>query len=123
MNSTHLVNFDGATFKELGCVGLGVVVRDSFCCVIGALVEKIHLPNATTMVKALACRRAMVFAKELCVFDCVFEGEAIVKAIQSEEASRVWLGAERCFSPCCRFLCVQFFSCKTIRQLSCPFSC
>nr|POE84677.1 putative ribonuclease h protein [Quercus suber]POF15784.1 putative ribonuclease h protein [Quercus suber] len=36
--SPHLkINFDGATFKELGCVGISVVVRNSIGAVISAL--------------------------------------------------------------------------------------
>ena len=83
------INFDGAIFKELSCAGMGVVARDSSGRVIGALVEKIPIPNAVATVEALACRRAMFFAKELCLFDCVFEGDAevIVKAIQRADAS------------------------------------
>ena len=65
------------------------MVRDFSGRVIGALAEKIPLPNAVATVEALACRRAMFFAKELGLFDCVFEGDAqvIVKAIQREDSS------------------------------------
>ena len=85
---TYKINFDGAIFKELSCAGMGVVACDSSCHVIGALAEKIPLPNAVATVEALACRRAIIFAKELCLFDCVFEGDAevIVKAIQREDS-------------------------------------
>ena len=85
------INFDGAIFKELSCAGMGVVARDSSGRVIGALAEKVSIPNVVATVKALACRRAMFFAKELCLFDCVFEGDAevIVKAIQRADSSHL----------------------------------
>ena len=75
---SYKINFDRAVFKELCSAGLGVVVRDFSGRVIGALVEKIPLPNVVATVEALACRRAMFFAKELGLFDCVFEGDAEV---------------------------------------------
>ena len=86
---SYKINFDGVVFKELSSAGMGVVVRDSSGRVIGALAEKIPLPNAIATVEALACRRAMIFAKELGLFDCVFEGDAevIVKAIQMEDST------------------------------------
>ena len=82
------INFDGAIFKELSCAGMGVVARDCSGRVIGALAEKIPIPNAVATVETLACRRAMLFAKELCLFDCVIEGdvEVIVKAIQRADS-------------------------------------
>ena len=53
----YKVNFDGVTFKKLGVVGFGVVVRDHTGNVIGALAERIQLPSSPAVVEALACRR------------------------------------------------------------------
>ena len=74
---------------QLEGASTGVVACDSSSRVIGALAKKIPIPSAVAMVEALACRRAMFFAKELCLFDCIFEGDAevIVKAIQKADAS------------------------------------
>ena len=40
------VNFDGATFNNLGAAGLRVVVRASAGCVIGAMCERVSLPTS-----------------------------------------------------------------------------
>ncbi|XP_075665322.1 uncharacterized protein LOC142634981 [Castanea sativa] len=73
---SYKVNFDGAVFKELGAAGLGVVIRDSEGLVIGALAERIPIPNFAATVEALACRRAILFAKEMSIFEATFEGDA-----------------------------------------------
>ena len=41
------------------------------------------------MVEALTCRRVMIFANKLSVFDCVFEvdAEVIVKVIFSKDSN------------------------------------
>ena len=41
------------------------------------------------MVEALACRRAIQFAKELGIFDAIFEGdsEVVVKALQARKTN------------------------------------
>ena len=85
----YKINFDGAIFKEISCAGMGVVAHDSSGRVIGAMAEKIPILYAVATVKALACRRAMVFAKELCLVDCVFEAdvEVIVKVFKGKTQS------------------------------------
>ena len=81
------INFDGVVFLELDAAGLGVVIRDSCGRVIAALVKRIPIPTSAAIVKALACRRALVFAKELNLMDTVFEGDAerIIKALLAKE--------------------------------------
>ena len=73
---SYKVNFDGTVFKELGVAGLGVVIRDFEGPVIGALAERIPLPDSATTVGALACRRAVLLAKEMNIFEATFEGDA-----------------------------------------------
>ena len=70
------INFDGAVFSDLDAVGLGVVVRDSRGKVLGVVAERIPIPNSPAIVEALACRRAMIFARELSLPDAIFEGDA-----------------------------------------------
>ena len=72
----YKVSFDGAIFKEIGAAGLGVVIQDSEGSVVGALAKRIPLPLSVAMVEALACRRAILFAKELSIFYATFEGDA-----------------------------------------------
>ena len=76
---SHLkINFDGATFNNLGAVGLRVVMCNSIGYVIGAMCENVSLPTSSVVVEALACRRVLVFAKELCVSECSIEGDVEV---------------------------------------------
>ena len=69
------MNFDGAIFKEMGAIGLGVVIRDFKGIVIGALAEQISLPNFVATVEALACKRAVLFTKEMSIFKATFKGD------------------------------------------------
>ena len=83
------INFDGAVFSDLDAAGLGVVVRDSRGRVLGAVAERIPIPNSPAIVEALACRRAMIFARELSIPDAIFEGDAklIIKALRAREVN------------------------------------
>ena len=82
-------NFDGVVFIELGAAGLGVVISDCSGNVIGALSERIPIPVSAATVEALACRRAMVFAKEVSIFNIEVEGDAevILKAILANDVT------------------------------------
>ena len=83
----YKMNFDGAIFSDVEAAGLGVVIRDSYGGVIGSLAKRVLLPTSTTMVEALTCRRALLFAKELCIFYAMFEGDAelIIKVLLGRE--------------------------------------
>ena len=91
---TYKVNFDGAIFKELGAAGLGMVIRDSEGLVIGALAERILLPCSVAMVEALACRRAVLFPKEMCIFEATVEGDAeiVISALKEGSTSNSEFG-------------------------------
>jgi len=82
----YKVNFDGAIFKDLG-VGLGVVIRDSEGMVIGALAERNPLPCSIAMVESLACRRAVLFAKEMSIFEATIEGDAEIVILALKDGS------------------------------------
>ena len=64
-----------------------VVIHDSYGRVIGSLAERIPFPISVAMVEALACRRALLFTQELCIFYVVFEGDAelIIKVLLGRE--------------------------------------
>ena len=81
------VNYDGAIFNNLGTAGLGVVVHDSAGKVIGSLSERVPLPTSPAVVEALACKKALSFAKELSIAECCFEGDAkiIFKAVSNQD--------------------------------------
>ena len=93
--SPHLkINFDGATFKELGCAGIGVVVRNSTGAVISALSQRIMMPSFAAIVELLACHKALFFAKDLGVVQCIMEGDAevIIKALRQKDSSHLEYG-------------------------------
>ena len=82
------INFGGATLKELGYTGIGVVVQNSTGAIIGALSQQIKMPSSVAIVELLACRKAMFFAKELGVVHCIVEGDAevIIKALRQKDS-------------------------------------
>ena len=88
------VNFDAAVFSSEGTAGLGVIIRDCSGKVLHALAHRIVKPISVAAAEALACRRAMFFAKELGMMDCIFEGDAevIVRAIRSSNYSHLEYG-------------------------------
>ena len=85
------VNFDAAFFSSEGIAGLGVVIRDCSGKVLHALAQRIVKPISVVAAEALACRRAMFFAKEHGTLDCILEGDAkvIVQAIRSSNSSHL----------------------------------
>ena len=54
-----------------------------------ALSQRVPIPFSTATAEALACRRALEFAKEISALDCIFEGDAkvLTKAICMEDVS------------------------------------
>ena len=83
------VNFDGALFKDIGKVGLGVVIRNNQGQAIASLSEQIPLPFSSDVVEALAAARAISFARELGCFSFILEGDSdvVIKTLISEEES------------------------------------
>ena len=81
------VNFDGATFKEIGKAGIGVVIRDSQGQVLASLSKQVDLPFSSDMVEAQAAARAMAFTEEIGCPPFILEGdsEAVIKTLNSEE--------------------------------------
>ena len=51
--------------------------------------QRVPIPFSAATVEALACRRALVFAKEVSAWDCIFEGdvEVLIKAICMKDVS------------------------------------
>lgn len=84
----------GALFSNLGAAGLGMVICDSSGQVVGALAERIPIPKFAATIEALACRRALTFAKELSIFEAKCEGDAevIVRALLSREVEHLDYG-------------------------------
>ena len=86
-NSWCKVNFDGAIFQELEAAGIGVVIRDHEGRVTGAMSERIALPPSIEHVEALACRRAILFARDFNLQIVTLEGdsETIINSLNLDE--------------------------------------
>nr|XP_023894446.1 uncharacterized protein LOC112006402 [Quercus suber] len=91
---TYKVNFDGAIFKELGAAGLGMVIRDFEGSIIGALAKRMPLPCLVATVEALACKRVVLFAKEMSIFEATVEGDAkiVISALKDGRTSNSKFG-------------------------------
>ena len=59
------LNFDAAVFNSLNLASIGVIARDWHGAVIGALSMPISLTHSVSEVEAIACHKAVQFAKEL----------------------------------------------------------
>ena len=72
-----------AVFKESSSAGIGVIIRDNRGKAIGALSMLIPLSNSVAVLEALACRRALLFAKEIGLRQVVFEGDSamVIQAV------------------------------------------
>ena len=57
------LNFDAAVFNSLNLAGIGVIARDWRGAVIGVLPMPIPLTQSVNEVEAIACRKAIQFAK------------------------------------------------------------
>ena len=82
-----ILNFDGATFKDIGRAGLGVVVRDSQGQALALLSERVPLPFSSDLVEALATVRAISFALEIGCLSFILEGdlERVINTLSSSE--------------------------------------
>lgn len=67
-----LLSFDGTN-----SVRIGVVVRDHSGCVIAALSQRVNLIHSVDIAEALAARRVVVLARELSLFNVIFEGDCL----------------------------------------------
>lgn len=90
----YKINFDGVVFSDVEAAGLGIVIRDSFGRVIGSLAERVPLLSSAATVEALACKRALLFANQLCIFEAVVDGDAelIIRALQGREVHHLEYG-------------------------------
>ncbi|CAL5401578.1 unnamed protein product [Camellia sinensis] len=77
------INFDGAWFKELQTVGVGVVIRNSMGEVMGAMSEQLPFWVDADCAEAFAAAKAIELAKYLGFSDIILEGDSlnIVKAL------------------------------------------
>lgn len=70
------MNFNGATFKDTGKAGIGMVIRNDYGQVLASLSEQIHLLFSSDMVETLAAAKATSFALEIGLSSFIFGGDA-----------------------------------------------
>ena len=83
------VNFDGAQFRDMGKMSLGVVIRDSRGQALASLSEQASLPFSPEIVEAMAAARAISFTQGLGFTSFILEGDSvnIIKVLQSDDES------------------------------------
>ena len=67
-----------AIFKASSSAGIGVIIWDSRGDAIGAVSVPTPLSTSVALMEALACRRAVLFAKEIGLRQVIFEGDSAV---------------------------------------------
>ena len=73
----YKANFDAVFSKESGSATIGVVYRDHTGQVIAALCQNLGQVQSVEMAKALVARRAVIFARELSLFNIIVEGDCL----------------------------------------------
>nr|POE86824.1 putative disease resistance rpp13-like protein 1 [Quercus suber] len=83
------VNFDGATFKDIGRAGISAVIHDNRGQVIASLSEQINLSFSSDMVEAQAAAQAISFALEIGCSSFILEvdSKSVIKTLDSEGES------------------------------------
>ena len=74
----YKANFDATVFKASSSAGIGVIIQDNRGKAIGALSVPTPLSTLVAVMEALACRRAVIFAKEIGLRQVLFEGDSAV---------------------------------------------
>ena len=70
------MNFDGAMFREIQRVGMGVIVRNAKGCVLASMAETFHLPFSVAIVEVIAEKKALQFAKDIGLSSIILEGDS-----------------------------------------------
>ena len=83
------INFDGALFRDINKVSLGVVIRNENGQVLASLSKQIQLPFSSDLVEAIAVAQAITFARELSLSEYILEGDSnmVINALKRNDDS------------------------------------
>jgi ribonuclease HI len=86
-----LINTDAALFANSRCMGVGVVIRDHVGRCLASCNEKLENVTAPELAEALACRRALNFARDEGFFKVALASDclSLIQRIQSNEWDRL----------------------------------
>ena len=83
----YKVNIDGATFDDIKCYGVGVVVRNERGELMGALSKKFGLPLGGLEAEAMAVEEGVALAWDLRLKDIIIESDALLVTNSLENQS------------------------------------
>ena len=85
----YKVNTDGATFADLKCCGIGVVVRNERGKIMGALSKKLGLPLGGLEAKAKAIEEGVELAWDLGLKEIIIESDALLATNSLEKQDAI----------------------------------
>ncbi|XP_075665081.1 uncharacterized protein LOC142634682 [Castanea sativa] len=78
LDHSYKVNVDGATFSDLGAVGIGVIVRDVSGQVVAALSSKLMAPLGAIETEAKALEAGLQFDRDVGIQDFILESDSLL---------------------------------------------